>query len=299
MIGPVDLEAPGPDLVSQVEQIFSANGTFSKSRNFEYRPQQQEMAVAVAQALTNKEHLLVEAGTGVGKSFAYLVPAILFAVDRRKKAIISTHTINLQEQLIEKDLPVLERVLPVKFNYTMLKGRQNYLCTRRLHKAMLQADGLFTSPEVQELKRIHDWSKQTKDGSLSDFEIEPDLKVWSHVCSERGLCTPKICGFQSDLARSTEFVSSSGAQPDSVSRCPGAESHAVLHLAGRSGGGTGRRNPLQERFRGVRRSAHRRAGCEQTYRPGVSSGQIRYSSSGCGIHGQRKDCSRCCARARP
>jgi len=196
-----DTEPSAPDLVAQVEEIFSTTGVFSKSRNFEYRPQQQEMAVAVTRALVRGENLLVEAGTGVGKSFAYLVPAILFAVERKKKSVISTHTINLQEQLTEKDLPVLERVLPVKFSFTMLKGRGNYLCTRRLHKAMSQADSLFTSTEVEELRRIYDWSKKTKDGSLSDFETEPDAKVWSHVCSERGLCTPKICGFQSDWAK--------------------------------------------------------------------------------------------------
>ena len=167
MISPIDPTASAPDLVAQVEEIFSATGVFSKARNFEYRPQQQEMAVAVARALEGKEHLLVEAGTGVGKSFAYLVPAILFAVSRQKKAVICTHTINLQEQLVEKDLPVLKQVLPVEFSYTMLKGRNNYLCTRRLHKAMAQAEGLFTSPERVELERIHEWSKETKDGSLS------------------------------------------------------------------------------------------------------------------------------------
>ena len=202
MIGPVEANASGSTLVAQVEEIFSPSGIFSKARNFEYRPQQQEMAVAVARALEGREHLLVEAGTGVGKSFAYLVPAILFAVAHQKKAVICTHTINLQEQLVEKDLPVLKQVLPVDFAFTMLKGRQNYLCTRRLHKAMAQADSLFTSPEQSELQRIHEWSKETKDGSLSDFEEEPDPKVWSHVCSERGLCTPKICGHQSDFAKS-------------------------------------------------------------------------------------------------
>lgn len=201
MAGPINVSVPALDLIAQVDRIFSVNGVLSGARNFEYRPQQQEMAVAVARALTNREHLIVEAGTGVGKSFAYLVPAILFAVAQRRKAIICTHTINLQEQLIEKDLPVLENVLPVRFRYTMLKGRQNYLCTRRLHKAMEQAKGLFTSPEVEELARIYEWSKKTKDGSLSDFEIEPDPNVWSHVCSERGLCTPKICGFQSDFGQ--------------------------------------------------------------------------------------------------
>ena len=201
MIGPIDTPVSGADLVAQVQEIFSDTGVFSKARNFEFRPEQQAMAVAVARALVEREHLLVEAGTGVGKSFAYLVPAILFAKSQSKKAVICTHTINLQEQLTEKDLPVLAKVLPEPFTFTMLKGRQNYLCTRRLHKAMQQADSLFTSPEVSELHRIYEWSKGTQDGSLSDFDAEPDPQVWSHVCSERGLCTPKICGHQSDFAK--------------------------------------------------------------------------------------------------
>src|SRR5438445_3085622 len=165
MISGVEVQPSGPGLVAQVEEIFSPAGILSKARNFEYRPQQQEMAVAVARALENQEHLAVEAGTGVGKSLAYLIPAILFAAARKKKAVVSTHTINLQEQLIEKDLPMLEKVLPVGFSFTMLKGRANYLCTRRLHKAIQQAGSLFTSPEIEELHRIHEWSKRTKDGS--------------------------------------------------------------------------------------------------------------------------------------
>ena len=167
----------GVAFVEQVSQFFSRSGVLARSKCFEYRPQQQQMAVAVARALAYGEHLVVEAGTGVGKSLAYLVPSILFAVARKKKAVISTQTINLQEQLTEKDLPMLSKVLPVSFSFTMLKGRQNYLCTRRLHKAMQQAKGLFTSPEEEELKRIYEWAKTTEDGSLSDFEHEPDPKV--------------------------------------------------------------------------------------------------------------------------
>ena len=203
MISTIDQQPSGSgvDLVAQVESIFSPTGLLSKASNFEYRPQQQEMAVAVARALAGKDHLTVEAGTGVGKSLAYLIPAILFAVQHGRKAIISTHTINLQEQLTEKDLPMLTQVLPVKFAFTMLKGRANYLCSRRLHKAMQQADHLFTSPEIEELKRIQQWAKTTTDGSLSDFEIEPDFKVWSQVCSERGLCSPKICGHASEFGK--------------------------------------------------------------------------------------------------
>jgi len=206
MISFIESHPAGADLTAQVEEIFSPTGILSRASNFEYRPQQQQMAVAVARALQAGGHLAVEAGTGVGKSLAYLIPAILFAVEHKKKAVISTHTINLQEQLTEKDLPLLTGVLaalpePVKFSFTMLKGRANYLCTRRLQKAMQQSGNLFTSSEGAELQRIYEWSKTTKDGSLSDFETEPDPKVWAQVCSERGLCSPKICGAQSDFAR--------------------------------------------------------------------------------------------------
>ncbi len=167
MISAVDVQPAGPetDLVKRIEQIFSDKGILSRSKNFEFRPQQQQMAMAVAHALETQEHLAVEAGTGVGKSLAYLIPAILFAVEKKKKAIISTHTINLQEQLIEKDLPMLQQILPVHFKFSMLKGRANYLCTRRLQK------------------------------------VEPDHKVWTQVCSERGLCSPKLCGPQSEFGK--------------------------------------------------------------------------------------------------
>jgi ATP-dependent DNA helicase DinG len=201
MISIIDHQPAGSDLVTQVEAVFSPTGLLSRAKNFEYRPQQQEMAVAVARALQNREHLAVEAGTGVGKSLAYLVPAIFYAVQNGKKAVVSTHTINLQEQLTEKDLPMLAAVLPVKFQFTMLKGRGNYLCTRRLHKAMHTADNLFTGPEQEELKRIWEWAHQTEDGSLSDLDPEPDPKVWAQVCSERGLCSPKVCGFPSEFGK--------------------------------------------------------------------------------------------------
>src|SRR5207253_5279433 len=119
MISAVENLPTGTDLISQVEEIFSPTGILSRAKNFEFRPQQQQMAVAVARAIENREHLAVEAGTGVGKSLAYLIPAILHAVARKKKAVISTHTINLQEQLTEKDLPMLEKILPVPFTFRM------------------------------------------------------------------------------------------------------------------------------------------------------------------------------------
>jgi ATP-dependent DNA helicase DinG len=103
------------------------------------------MAAAVAQSLEEERHLVVEAGTGVGKSLAYLVPSVLWAHEQKKKAIISTHTINLQEQLLDKDIPIVKKVLPIEFEAALMKGRQNYLCPRRLQRAIQQANELFST----------------------------------------------------------------------------------------------------------------------------------------------------------
>src|SRR5437899_4612235 len=182
------------EFVERVHAFFSANGPLSKAKNFEFRPQQQEMAARVAQALQEEQHLVVEAGTGVGKSLGYLVPTVLSALEQHKKAIISTHTINLQEQLLHKDIPILKKVLPVEFDAALMKGRQNYLCPRRLERALQSSKELFTGPEDNELNRIAEWASQTRDGSLSDLSIEPDSKVWAQVCSEAHICTQKTCG---------------------------------------------------------------------------------------------------------
>ena len=113
--------AESSSLETQVAEIFGPGGLLSKSKNFEYRPQQQAMATGVARALEAGKNCVVEAGTGVGKSLAYLIPAILHGQASVKKAIISTHTINLQEQLSDKDLPMLQNIPPVDFSYTLLK----------------------------------------------------------------------------------------------------------------------------------------------------------------------------------
>lgn len=181
-------------LEREVADIFSATGLLSQRPGFEWREEQQAMACAVARTLERGGHLVVEAGTGVGKSFAYVIPAILHAVRAKKKAVVSTHTINLQEQLIYKDIPALQALLPVEFEAALLKGRQNYCCGTRLARAMRQADGLFTSAQQTELRRIHEWSRHTKDGSLSDFTEQPDAEVWAQVCSERSICTQRTCG---------------------------------------------------------------------------------------------------------
>ena len=182
------------DFVGRVEAIFSPEGLLAKAKNFELRPQQQQMAGAIARALEEEQHLVAEAGTGVGKSLAYLVPAVLFTLEQHKKAVISTHTINLQEQLLYKDIPILKKILPVEFEAALMKGRQNYLCPRRLERALAQRGDLFTGPEQTELERIGEWAARTTDGTLSDLWFEPDAKVWTQVCSEAHVCSKKSCG---------------------------------------------------------------------------------------------------------
>src|SRR6266567_1097973 len=184
----------GSEFVERIHAIFSDKGLLSKAKNFEFRPEQQEMAARVAQALEEERHLVVEAGTGVGKSLGYLVPSVLFALERHKKAIVSTHTINLQEQLLHKDIPIRKKLLPVEFEAALMKGRQNYLCARRLERALQNEQELFTGPERSELQRLGEWARTTRDGSLSDLSVEPDPKVWTQVCSEAHICTQKTCG---------------------------------------------------------------------------------------------------------
>lgn len=194
-------QSDGSQLIRKVEEFFSTSGPLSQFKNFEFRAQQQEMAIGVVNTLLSGGNLIVEAGTGVGKSLGYLVPAILYARSSGKKAIISTNTINLQEQLCEKDLPLLEAILGVTFSYVLLKGRQNYLCRLRLHRAIKYGDRLFTAAQLAELKSINEWALKTEDGSLSDLDFTPDPAVWSQVCSERGLCNPKKCGDKSQFAQ--------------------------------------------------------------------------------------------------
>src|SRR5437870_7841940 len=119
-----------------VTEILSPDGAIARrlGEKYEHRPQQLEMAAAVEQAFAEGHHLLVEAGTGVGKSFAYLLPAIDAAVRNKKRVVISTHTISLQEQLIEKDIPLIQSLYPDEFTAVLVKGRNNYLCQRRLEQ---------------------------------------------------------------------------------------------------------------------------------------------------------------------
>ena len=154
---------------------------------YEHRQPQLDMADAVSRALRSRSHLVVEAGTGVGKSYAYLVPAILQATENEGdegsrppvRIVVSTHTISLQEQLIQKDLPFLNSIIPREFAAVLVKGRSNYLSLRRLGTAVERQDSLFPDEdEVTELTQLVDWSRNTGDGSLSDLPHRPSLTVW-------------------------------------------------------------------------------------------------------------------------
>jgi len=181
--------------------------------HYEARPEQLAMAAAVGRAIRHGRHLIVEAGTGVGKSFGYLVPAILAATEDgprksapessdedgeddapRRRVVVSTHTISLQEQLVHKDLPLLARTIPREFKAVLAKGRSNYLSLRRLHTANERSSGLFNDrAEFDALRKLTQWSHATGDGSLADLPYRPLPSVWDEARSDSGNCLGRKC----------------------------------------------------------------------------------------------------------
>lgn len=152
------------------------------------------MAEAVNRAFTAPHHLVVEAGTGVGKTFAYLLPAIEQALAHERRVLISTHTIALQEQLINKDIPFLATALGVDLRAELVKGRNNYVGLRRLKSASERQSKLFTSTALlRALHEVEDWAYETEDGSLSDLPVVPPIDVWEKVRSESNNCFGRRC----------------------------------------------------------------------------------------------------------
>jgi ATP-dependent DNA helicase DinG len=163
---------------------------------YEHRPEQLEMAGAVERAFAQQHHLVVEAGTGVGKSFAYLVPAIQRATESHQRVVISTHTIALQEQLINRDIPFLRSIWPDEFTAVLVKGRSNYLGLRRLKAASERQDSLLAAEgQLNELWRMEDWAYKTDDGSLADLSPAPDPLIWELVRSEHDNCMGRKCAY--------------------------------------------------------------------------------------------------------
>lgn len=177
--------------------VFQPGGALAglAAGDFEYeaRPQQVEMARAVSDALESSRHLVVEAGTGVGKSLAYLVPLLLHAKRSNVRAMVSTHTISLQEQLVGKDLPLLKDRLGMAFRAALVKGRSNYLCLRRLARARSHQRELFGEGVGEDLERIRAWADHTEDGSVQEMRRQPSADAWSAVCAEHGNCMGTKC----------------------------------------------------------------------------------------------------------
>ncbi len=165
---------------------------------YEHRPQQLQMAEAVERAIVAQRPLIAEAGTGVGKSFAYLVPTILAVAGELdghdiQRAVISTHTISLQEQLLNKDIPFLRSVVPYEFTAVLVKGRGNYISLRRLATALRRSRTLFADEEWEQLQTIQQWAAQTTDGTLSELPFRPFATVWDEIASDKDNCMGSRC----------------------------------------------------------------------------------------------------------
>ncbi len=163
---------------------------------FEDRPSQRDMAAYAADVYNDGGVALLEAGTGVGKSFAYLLPALLWARENGERTVVSTNTINLQEQLVGKDLPLLARALAAGDHtpsFALLKGWRNYLCLARLEQARAGQDSLFDDARAAELEALGAWAVRTSDGSLADLADDPSPEVWDSVAAESDLCTRLKC----------------------------------------------------------------------------------------------------------
>ena len=180
--------------LNQLSKLISSKGEVAhRLTGFESRPEQQRMLRSVATAFNDSKAALIEAGTGTGKSLAYLLPAIHWAVQNKQRVVISTNTINLQEQLIHKDLPLLQQALDLKFKAVLVKGRQNYVCLSKVESLEKDGDYLIETDEQTELKAILEWSHRTSEGSRSDLAILPRFSVWEKVACESDNCTRIRC----------------------------------------------------------------------------------------------------------
>jgi len=194
--------APPPShAIEFAAQLFAAGGWLQEGLQLEHRPQQEQMARAIAQSIDRDEALLFEAGTGVGKSLAYLLPGIIHAVDQSRQLLVSTHTIALQEQVQTKDLPLCRRVFCsqpelasyANFKSAVLVGKANYLCPTRLAAALRDKQELFSTPESSELQRIADWGAVTSEGLRHELSPAPSSEVWEWVSADSSACSRKHC----------------------------------------------------------------------------------------------------------
>jgi ATP-dependent DNA helicase DinG len=184
--------------VIRIRSALAPGGAVSGAlSSYEHRPQQLQMMEAVATAFNDQQVLTVEAGTGTGKSLAYLLPAIAWSLRNQERVIVSTHTINLQEQLVTKDLPLLASQAGFDCTAVLVKGRGNYLCQRKAAQVGAQGTLLVDDAEQRELQEILAWAKRTTDGSLGDLAVPPRPEVWEQVVSEHDNCLRARCPYYS------------------------------------------------------------------------------------------------------
>ncbi len=196
VVEPFDKEEEKKLEARQISDILRPGHNVSKKLNgYEYRPQQLEMITEICHAFNQSQISVIEAGTGVGKSLAYLIPAVYWAVTNKEKCVISTNTINLQEQLIHKDIPFLQSVLDISFKAVLVKGRNNYVCLRKIEDIERDPTLNINPEEANEIDLIIEWSKVTSDGSKSDLNFIPRFDVWDKVGSESDTCTRAKCQF--------------------------------------------------------------------------------------------------------
>lgn len=177
----------------KIDALLGPTGVVAQTLpGYEERPEQLRMAFAVGEAFNRSQLAVIEAGTGTGKSLAYLVPALLWALANEERVVVSTNTINLQEQLIRKDLPFLQRVAGLEFRAVLVKGRNNYLCRRRAETARMEP-GLFDAELNAELGAILEWSAATHEGSREELSFLPRLEVWEEVRCEADQCARVRC----------------------------------------------------------------------------------------------------------
>ena len=202
MIGLTDEGGAKPSrLPALVRDVFAETGTLCDALRLEHRPEQEQMARTVARALADDASLLFEAGTGVGKSLAYLIPGIIHAVDQNRQLIVSTHTISLQEQIEQKDLPLCRRVFKedpagapyAGFRSAVLVGKSNYLCPTRLSHALADRASLFADADYAELQRIADWAETTTTGLRHELKPPPRPEIWETVNADSSACSRKHC----------------------------------------------------------------------------------------------------------
>lgn len=203
MIGLRDDSAPPPasHAPALAARIFAEDGLLQAGLRLEHRPEQEQMARAVAAAMKDDQPLLFEAGTGVGKSLAYLVPGIIHAVDQSRQLIVSTHTISLQEQLETSDLPKCRQLFQsapalaryADFKSAVLVGKANYLCTTRLANALADRTTLFADAEYDELQRIARWAETSETGLRHELKPPPRAEVWEAVNADSSSCSRKHC----------------------------------------------------------------------------------------------------------